>query len=113
MTWTAPTDAVMSACGRAAPDRPAAVRGVCPGFVSSKPAPGWLTARSDRLRPALPMPRHQRVRARRPPCPRPPAYPLYLYLLGRPAAALPGFPFDPGRAMLCMLTSPPQWLQWP
>ena len=133
MTKAGPTDVVVSACGRATANRrvlarpgsrepvsgwpasgePTAVRAVFPGFASFKPAPRWLAPRSRRLRSALPMPRGQGVRAQRPPGPRPPAHPLYLYLLQWPAAAQPACPFDPGRVMLCILTSPPQWLQWP
>ncbi len=133
MTRTGPTDVVVSACGPAAANRPVlarsgsrepvsgwpasgeptVVRAVFPGFASSKPAPGWLAPSSRRLRPALSMPRRQGVRAQRPPGPRLPAHPLYLYLLQLPAAAQPGYPFDPGRVMLCILISPPQWLQWP
>jgi len=41
------------------------------------------------------------------------AHPLYLYLPEWPAVALPGWSIDPGRDMLCILTSPPRWLQWP
>ncbi len=131
MTRTGPTDVGMSACGHAAPGppvsvppgsrelvsvwpasaEPTVVRAVFPGCACSKPAPGLLAFRSRRLRPALPMP--PRIRGRRPPCRRPPAYPLYLYLLEWPAAAPPGCPFDPGRVMLCIRTSPPRWLQWP
>jgi len=129
MTRTGPTDVVVSARGRATAGRPVlarpgsrepisvwptlgeptVVRAVFPGFASSKPAPGWL---ARRLRPALPMP-EQRVRAPRPPCSPALAHPLYLYLLEWPAAAAPGYPFDPGRVMLCILTSPPRSLQWP
>jgi hypothetical protein len=133
MTKTGPANVVMSACGHATPSRPVlarpgsrelvsvwpvsgeptVVRAVFPGLAFSKPAPGWrLAPRYRRLRSALPMPRQQRVRARRPRSPMV-AHPLYLYLLQWPAVALPGCPFDPGRGMLCILTLPPRWLQWP
>ena len=49
----------------------------------------------------------------RPPCSGPGPHPLYWYLPKRPAVALSGCPSDPGRDMLCILTSPPRWLQWP
>ena len=113
MTSTGPADVGVSARGRATPGRPVLARAVFPGFASSKPALGRLASRSRRLRPTLPRPQQQHVRARRPPGPPALANPLYLYLLEWPAAAPPGYPFDPGRVMLCILTSPPRWLQWP
>jgi hypothetical protein len=117
MTRTGPTDVVMPACRRTVPGRPVlnwpgsrglpsvppapgvpdVARAVFPGEESVKPVPGRLPARPGRPRLAGPLPVH----------------PLYLYLLKRPAVALPGCPFDPGRDMLCILTSPPRWLQWP
>lgn len=36
-----------------------------------------------------------------------------LYLLGRHATPIYGCSFDPGRDILCLITSPPRWLQWP
>ena len=133
MTRTGPTGVVMSACGHATAGRPVlappgcrelvsvwpacgeptVVRAVFPGLASFKPAPRGLAARSRRLRRGPPAPPRQRVRGRRPPGLRPPAHPLYLNLLEWPAAAPPGCPFDPGRDMLCIRTSPPRWLQWP
>jgi hypothetical protein len=132
MTRTGPTEVVMSARGHATPSRrgarpgfrelvsvcpasgePTVIRAVFPGLASYKPVPGSLAPRSRQFRPIPPMPRHQRVQTRRPPYPRSPAHPLYLYLLEWPDAALPGYPFDPGRVMLCILPSPPRWLQWP
>ena len=135
MTTTAPADVVLTACGHATAGRPVVAR---PGFrelVSVWPASGEPTLvravvpRSARFKPAVdrvpgrsrglqsggPMPSPRPVRAPGPPCPQPSriAYPLYLYLLERPAAAPPGCSIDPGRDMLCILTSPPRWLQWP
>jgi hypothetical protein len=138
MTRTGPADVVVSACGRAATGRPvlarpgsgepgsgwagyrdsAFVRVAFPSSASRKPAHHRLAGRSGRLRSACPPQRPQRVRAARlphPRCPRPPvlAHPLYLYLLGWPAASVYGWSFDPGRDILCILISPPRWLQWP
>ena len=138
MTRTGPADVAVSACGHAAARRPVpsrpgfgelvsvwpasreptVVRAVFPGSASFKPASYRMPGRSPRLQPGGPMPPRRPVRAPgppRPPCPRSSsrAYPLYLYLLEWPAAALPGCSIDPGRDMLCILTSPPRWLQWP
>ena len=128
MTRPGPIDVVMSACGHARPGRPVLAR---PGIrelnsvwpVSGGPAvapavfPGSAPFKlaSGRLAPAAPVPRHQRAGTRRPQGPRPAvlAHPLYLDLLEWPGAAPPGCPFDPGRDMLCILTSPPRWRQWP
>ena len=101
------------ALARPAPGAPAIARHVFPGEESFKPGPGQLTARSRQLRLAGQLTRPWRIGA---PCPqgfRLPAHPLYLYQLKRPAVALSGCSFDPGRDMLCILTSPPRWLQWP
>ncbi len=90
---------------------------VRPGSASFEPAHPRFARRSGRLWPSCP-PQPQRAHTARPPhppCPRQPALalPLYLYLLGRHATPIYGCSFDPGRDMLCLLTSPPQWLQWP
>ena len=136
MTRTGPADVVMPACRHAALGRPvltrlgprglvsvpfvavwpaacsaAIVRAVFPGEASFKPVPGRLQARARRLGPAGPLPRPRHAGLLRPPCS--PPHPLYLYLLKRPAVALSGCLVDPGRDMLCILTSPPRWLQWP
>jgi len=138
MTRTGPADVGMSACGHAAAARqvlarrgfrelvsvwpasgePTLVRAVFPRSARFKPAFDRGPGRFRGLRPGGPVPPHRPGRAagpQRPPCPRPSwiAYPLYLYLLEWPAAALPGCSIDPGRDMLCILTSPPRWLQWP
>ena len=138
MTRTGPADAVMPAWGHAAAGRPvlvrsgrrervsawpassgpAVVRAVFPGPASFKPASGRVPGRSRRLQPEPSAPSRRPVRVPgppRPPCPRSSslAHPLYLYLPEWPAAALPGYSIDPGRDMLCILTSPPRWLQWP
>jgi hypothetical protein len=130
-----PAEVVMSACGHAVARRPVLAR---PGFrelVSVWPASGEPTLvravfpRSARFKPAIdrvpgrarglpsagPMPPRRPVRAPGSPCPRPSwiANPLYLYLREWPAAAPPGCSIDPGRDMLCILTSPPRWLLWP
>lgn len=97
---------------------------VFPDSASLKPASCHLAGRSRRPQPhpslqPLTMPPHRPVRAPgppRPPCPRSSAlagHPPYLYLPECPGTALPGSSSDPGRDTLCMLTSPPQWLQWP
>ena len=99
--------------GRPATGAPAILRAVFPGEALFKPVPGRFPARSRRLRPADLPPRPRHAAMPRPPCPGSPPHPLYLYLLKRPAVALSGCPFDPGRDMLCILTSPPRWLQWP
>jgi len=137
MTRTGLADVVMSACGHDAAGRPVparpgfrelvsvwpasgeptVVRAVFPGPASFKPAFYRTPEAHPPARPPA-MPPHRPVRAPgppRPPCPRPSslAYPLYLYLLEWPAAAPPGCSIDPGRDMLCILTSPPRWLQWP
>jgi hypothetical protein len=101
-----------------ATDVPPIARAVLPGKKLLKPGPGRLTARPGtawpgRLRPVGRAPRRRRIGAPCPPCSRLPAHPLYLYLLKRPAIALSECSFDPGRDMLCILTSPPRWLQWP
>jgi len=141
MTRTGPADVVMPACRHAAPGRPVLtrpgprgsrglipirlvsvwpatgvptiVRAVFPPEGSFKPVPARLPARPRRRCPAgLPSrPRHAGMP--RPPCSGSPPHPLYLYLLKRPAVALSECLFDPGRDMLCILTSPPRWLQWP
>jgi hypothetical protein len=104
---------------------PTVVRAVFPGPASFKPAVDRTTGRSPLRRPnprppASTQPHrthqpHRPTRAPGPPCPRssPLAHRLYLYLLEWPAVALPGWSIDPGRDMLCILTSPPRWLQWP
>ena len=97
---------------------PTVVRRVLPGSASFKPASRRVLGRSRRLGPDLEKPPHWPGRPSgppRPPCPRSSSlvHPLYLYLPERPAAALPGCSTDPGRDMLCLLTSPPRWLQWP
>jgi hypothetical protein len=95
---------------------PAVVRAVFPagGLFKpvSGPVSGRLPARPGRL-PAGLLPRPRHAGPPRPPCSGSPPHPLYLYLLTRPAVALSGCLFDPGRDMLCILTSPPRWLQWP
>ena len=130
MTRTGPADVVVSACARIMPARPSSrglvsagpasreappIRSVFLTSASCKPASRRLAARSGRPRLVRRPLRLQRARAPYSPCPRLPAlaYPLYLYLLERPAAALPGCSIDPGRDMLCILTLPPRWLQWP
>jgi hypothetical protein len=133
MTRTGPGDVTVPACRhtplrRPAPTRPssrklvfawpasgapAIARAVFPGEEPFKPGPGLLTARPRWLRPAGQLARHRRIAAPGRPCSRPPAHPLYLYLLKRPATAPSESSFDPGRDMLCILTSPPRWFQWP
>ena len=142
MMRTGPADVAVSACGHAGARRPVparpgfrelvsiwpasgeptVVRAVFPGSASFKPAVDPMTGRSRTPQPD-PRPRastqtrqpHRPARAPGPPCPWPSslAHPLYLYLLEWPAVALPGWSIDPGRDMLCILTSPPRWLQWP
>ena len=142
MTTTAPADVALTACGHAAAGRPLVarpdfrelvsvwpasgeptlVRAVVPRSARFKPAVDRMTGRSRRRQPDPRPPAstqthqpHRPARAPGPSYPRssPLAHPLYLYLLERPAVALPGWSIDPGRDMLCILTSPPRWLQWP
>ena len=139
MTRTGLADVVMSACGHDAAGRPVparpgfrelvsvwpasgeptVVRAVFPGSVSFKPAVDRMTgpSRTRQPDPRLPASTQAQRPARAPgqPCPRssPLAHPVYLYLLEWSAVALPGWSIDPGRDMLCILTSPPRWLQWP
>jgi hypothetical protein len=101
------------ALARPAPGAPATARAVFPGEESFKPGLGRLAARPGRLHLTGQLTRHQRIGAPGLPCFRLPAHPLYLYQLKRPAVAPSGCSFDPGRDMLCILTSPPRWLQWP
>jgi hypothetical protein len=138
MTSTGPADVVVSAYDRITPGWPAFARpasrepgsdsagcreptvapAVFPGSASGKLGNHRLAGRSVRLRPVCPPLRPQRARVARPPhppCLRQPvlAHPLYLYLLGRHTAPTYGWSFDPGRDILCILISPPRWLQWP
>ena len=135
MTTTGPADVAMAACSRAvagplvparpgfrelvsvwpASGEPTLVRAVFPRSARFKPAFERVPGRSRGRPSAGPMPPHRPVRAPGSPCPRPSwiADPLYLYLREWPAAALPGCSTDPGRDMLCILTSLPRWLQWP
>jgi hypothetical protein len=105
----------MSACGRASPSRPVLVRpglrepvsvwplshgltvvgAVFPGSAALKPASCRLAGRSRQ-------PRSSTL-----------THSPYSHLPEWPGTAIPGSSFDPGRDMLCILTSPPQWLQWP
>ena len=101
------------AFARPAPGVPAIARAVFPGEESFKPGPGRLTTRPRQLHLAGQLTRPWRIGAPCPPGFRLPAHPLYLYQLKRLAVALSGCSFDPGRDMLCILTSPPRWLQWP
>jgi hypothetical protein len=143
MTSTGPADVVMAVCSRAvagplvparpgfrelvsvwpASGEPTVVRAVFPGSASFKPAfkpandpmTGPSRTRQPNPRPPASTQPHRPAQAPGTPCHRssPLAHPLYLYLLEWPAVALPGWSIDPGRDMLCILTSPPRWLQWP
>ncbi len=96
------------AFARTALGAPVAARAVFPGEETFKPGSGWLTGRPRRRHLAGQLTRPRRIVA---PCPqgfRLPVHPLYLYQLKRPAVALSGCSFDPGRDMLCILTSPPR-----
>jgi hypothetical protein len=68
--------------------------------------------RSCRLGPARPPLIPQRAGPLRP-CQPVSVYRLYLYLLQWHAAMFFGCSFDPGRDVLCILSSPRRWLQWP
>ena len=92
---------------------PTIVRAVFPGGGLFKPVSGRFPARPGRPGSAGLSPRLRPAGMLRPPCSGSSPHPLYLYLLKRRAAALSGCLFDPGRDMLCILTSPPRWLQWP
>ena len=135
MMRTGPADVAVSACGHVGARRPVPARlgfrelvsiwpasgeptlfrAVVPRSACFKPAFYRVPGRSRGLPSAGPMPPHRPVRALNLPCPRPSriADPVYLYLREWPAAALPGCSIDPGRDMLCILTSLPRWLQWP
>jgi hypothetical protein len=107
-----------SGSGWAGRREPAFDRLAFPGSASGKPTHHRLAGRSGRLRSGRPPQRPPCARAAHPPHPRylrRPAltHPLYLYLLGWRAASVYGWSFDPGRDILCILTSPPRWLQWP
>jgi hypothetical protein len=96
MTTRRSVNVAMPAGGHVSASRPVVAR---PGFrelVSVWPASGEPTVRAPR--------------PPRPPCHRssPLTHPLYWYLLECPAVALPGWSIDPGRDMLCILTSPPR-----
>ena len=136
MTRTGPADVAMSACRHASASRPVLARpgfrelvsvwplshgptvfrAVFPGSAFLKPASCRLAGRSRRPQSSPRFRRtgpsgHRVLRGRR--------------VRGRPrshirftctcqsGAVLPGSPFDPGRDVLCILTSPPRWLQWP
>ena len=138
MTRTGPADVVMSAhdctasvrlvlarpgCREPGSGWPAGreltyARVVFPGSELCKRVNRRLAGRSGRLGAVCPPLRPQRVWAARlpyPSCPRSPAlvHPLYSYLLRYHTAPLYGWSFDPGRDILCILNSPPRWLQWP
>ena len=122
MTTTGPAGVVMAACSPAvagllvparpgfrelvsvwpASGEPTVVRAVFPGSVYFKPAVDRMTGRSRARQPDP-----------RPPASTQPHRPARAP--GRadgPAVALPEWSIDPGRDMLCILTSP-RWLQWP
>jgi hypothetical protein len=135
MTRTEPGDVVMSTCARTMPDWPVPARScsgglasvwpapheaaldrpVFPESVSPKPGLGRQADRSCRRQVVRPPLRRQRGRASHSPCLRQPAlvHRPYLHLLDWHAALRYRCSFDPGRDMLCILTSPPRWLQWP
>jgi hypothetical protein len=136
MTRTGPADVVMSAydlttygrplirrprsrqpgSGRAGFGESVFGQAVFPGSASAKLAHRRPAGRSGRLRPGCQPPRRaQTALPSHPPClPQPAlALPLYLYLPGWLAIPIYGRSFDPGRDILCILTSPPRWLQWP
>jgi hypothetical protein len=79
----------------------------CVRCVSGPPV-----VRSCRLRPVRPPLIRQRSGLPRP-CQLRPVHRLYLYLPQWHPATLLGCSFDPGRDVLCTLTSPRRWLQWP
>jgi hypothetical protein len=138
MTSTGLADVTMSACGHASASRPVlaqpgfrelvsvrplsheptVARAVFPSLVFSKPVSCRPPGRLRRAQMYPPKPPHRPVResgSPRPPCRRPHAlaHPVYLYLPEWPGTAVSVSSFDPGRDMLCTLTSPPRWLQWP
>src|SRR5580693_3265127 len=119
MTRTLTAGTVMSACDHtpSGGSTPALVWPVSRGSYASHgsayvrrascpPAVG-----SGRLRPARPPLIPQRAGVPRP-CQPMPEDRLYLYLYQWHAATLFGCSFDPGRDVLCLLTSP-RWLHWP
>jgi hypothetical protein len=113
MTWTAAADAVMSACPPAVAARPglACVRVPAhdPGFVpATARRPASHSRRPDHARPPV---LHDPVGA---PQRRKPGYVrlLHRHPLRGGVATLAGWPSDPGRDVLCLLTSPPRWFRW-
>jgi hypothetical protein len=135
MTWTAAADAVMPACARTAAARPAlppiaslpiaslhlaSLHLASPRTDTPRPVP----AVSRRPAACRPVGRRDRPGWVRPPLLRHPAgaleqrtlpyvLPLHRHLLRRDVATLAGWPSDPGRDVLCLLTSPPRWLRSP
>jgi hypothetical protein len=129
MTRIGPTDVVMPACGRAAAYRVSVLtvfralgsvwRALCeptsagpafPSMASVKPSSGRPAGRSGRFRSASQRSRCPRVSEQH--LPSSPAYRFYSHLLKRRGTALYGCSVDPGRAMLCTVSSP-RWPQWP
>ena len=125
MTRIGPTDVVMPTHGRAAdgpvsartsfrapgsawrcPREPTSARPVFSTVASVKTASGRLAGRSGRFRPASRRSRCPRVSEQH--FPTSPAHPLKCR-----TAAFHGCSVDPGRDMLCILLSPPRWLQLP
>jgi hypothetical protein len=116
MTWTAAADAVVPACPRAAAAcpasphiaaaRPAAARAgvLCTATAVTGPTPGrpgTAQRAASELAGAL---RQRKVMY---------VLPLHRHLLRGDAATLAGWPSDPGRDVLCLLTSPPRWPRSP
>jgi hypothetical protein len=133
MTRTGPGNVAKFACGHTSGSRPVPARPSFRELVSVWPLsygptvvracvpPSGLPQtclfsladRSRQARPCVPIPSGPAIRVPGPPrptCPRSFAvpYPPYLYLPEWPGTAIPGSSFDPGRDMLCILTSPPR-----
>jgi hypothetical protein len=120
MTWTAAADVVMPACARAAAacaasPHIASLHTVTPGpvpAVGRRPAacrPVGRRGRPGGVRPPLLCHPAGALEQRRPPYVLPP----HRHLLRCDVAMLAGWPSDPGRDVLCLLTSPPRWFPSP
>ena len=109
-----PSRGPYAARGSYAPGGPYAARGPYPsrGSACVRRASCPPAVRSGRLRPARPPlipPRAEVPRHGQPV----PVFRVYLYLSQWHAVTLFGCSFDPGRDVLCLVTSPRRRLQWP
>jgi hypothetical protein len=117
-------DVVMLACDLTTPGRPvigrlASANRTPAGLAAmSRPSRHPVRPRSNLSRPAVrpvcpPLGASARLYGTPPHLPLALAHPLYSYLPGQHGAPRYEWPVDPGRDILCLLISPPRWLQWP